>query len=143
MLGLLVLNAAVTGAVSLAVWRHGLRRDMAPIPHGAVVVPARFPSARLLGSIFTTGSVLALVIAGVVSPAVLGAGVGAEAGLLWGANKISAFERRDGRQVLRPLRRRLGQPAHYTDLALQPDASCSAFVIAPPRRRRAPSATHL
>jgi len=34
---------------------------------------------------------------------VLGAGVGAEVGLLWGARKIAELERHDGRRVLRTL----------------------------------------
>jgi pimeloyl-ACP methyl ester carboxylesterase len=112
-LGLFLLNATVSAAISLATWRRGLRRVVAPVPVGAVVIPARFLSARLLGSVLATVAVLALSIHGVVSPGVLGAGVGAEVGLLWSARKIGEFERRDGRQVVRATRRRRGQPALY------------------------------
>lgn len=113
MLGLFVLNAAVSAAIALATWRRGLRRVVAPVPGDAVVVPARFLTARLVGSVLGTGSTVALAVLGVVSPAVLGAGVGAEVGLLWSARKISQFERDDGRRVLRAVRRRPGQPALY------------------------------
>lgn len=113
MLGLFVVNSSLSGAISLATWRRGLRRVVVPIPHGAIVIPARFPTARLLASVLTTGTLLALSFHGFVSPAVLGAGVGAEVGLLWSARKISEFERDDGRRVLRSTRRRRGQPALY------------------------------
>lgn len=112
-LGLFVLNATVSGAISLATWRRGLRRVAAPIPAGAVVIAPRVLSARLLGSVLATAAVLVLSIHGVVSPGVLGAGVGAEVGLLWSARKIGEFERRDGRRVVRATRRRRGQPALY------------------------------
>jgi hypothetical protein len=112
-LGLLLANAVVSGALALAVWRRGLRRVVAPVPCNAVVVPGRFLSSRLVGSVLGTGSALTLVMLGVVSPAVLGAGVGAEVGLLWSARKIAQFERDDGRRVLRAVRRRPGQPALY------------------------------
>jgi len=112
-LGLFVLNAGVSGVASVAIWRRSLRRVVAPIPVGAVVIPSRFLSARLLGSVLATAAVLALSIRGVVSPGVLGAGVGAEVGLLWSARKIGEFERRDGRRVVRATRRRRGQPALY------------------------------
>lgn len=112
-LGLFVANALMSGAISLATWRRGLRRVVAPVPHGAVLVPGRYLTARLIGSVVATGTTLVLASTGVVSPAVLGAGVGAEVGLLWSAKKISEFERDDGRRVLRATRRRRGQPALY------------------------------
>lgn len=117
LLGFFALNATVSAAVSLAVWRRGLRRVVAPIPAGAVVGPPRRATARLVGSLMTTAVVLTLAARGVVSPAVLGAGVGAEVGLLWSARKIGAFERADGRRVLRATRRRPGQPALYAATA--------------------------
>ncbi len=113
MLGLFVLNAAMSAVIALAVWRRGLRRVVAPVPQGAVVVPSRFLTARLVGSVVGTGTTLTLAVLGMVSPAVLGAGVGAEVGLLWSARKISQFEQTDGRRVLRAVRRRPGQPALY------------------------------
>ena len=113
MLALFVANAVMSSAISLISWRRGLRRVVAPVPDRAVVVPARFASARLVGSVLATGTTLALAMAGLVSPAVLGAGVGAEVGLLWSARKISQFEREDGRRVLRATRRRWRQPALY------------------------------
>jgi hypothetical protein len=112
-LALFAANAALSAGISLATWRRGLRRVVAPVPSGAVVVPARFPTARLLGSVVTTVAMVALSAHGVVSPALLGAGVGAEVGLLWSARKIAEFERDDGRRVLRATRRRPGQPALY------------------------------
>jgi len=113
MLALFAANAAMSSAISLATWRRGLRRVVAPVPDRAVVVPARFASARLVASVVATATTLTLALAGLVSPAVLGAGVGAEVGLLWSARKISQFERQDGRRVLRATRRRWRQPALY------------------------------
>lgn len=113
MLMLFAGNAILPGVVSLATWRRGLRRVVVPIPHRAVVVASGFPTARLVGSVLATVTTLGLSIAGVVSPAVLGAGVGAEVGLLWSAWKIREFERADGRQVLRATHRRRGEPALY------------------------------
>lgn len=113
LLGFFALNVALSGAISLATWRHGLRRVVAPIPHRAVVVPGRLLSARLVGSVVATTTTLALAYLGLLSPAVLGAGVGAEAGLLWSAWKISEFERDDGRRILRATHRRRGEPALY------------------------------
>jgi hypothetical protein len=113
MLALLVANAMVSAAIAVATWRRGLRRVVAPVPPGAVVLPGRFVSTRLVGSIVGTATTLTLAVLGIVSPAVLGAGIGAEVGLLWSARKISQFERDDGRRVLRAVRRRPGQPALY------------------------------
>jgi hypothetical protein len=113
MLGFFAVNGAVSAAISLVTWRRGLRRVVAPLPHRAVVVPGRFPGGRLAGSMFATATTLVLAGLGIVSPAVLGAGVGAEVGLLWSARKIGEFEREDGRRILRATRRRLGEPALY------------------------------
>ena len=112
-LGLFALNAAMSSAIALVTWRRGLRRVVAPVPERAVVVPPRFTTARLVGSVLATATTLGLSAAGVVSPAVLGAGVGAEVGLLWSAMKIAEFERTDGRRILRATRRRPGEPALY------------------------------
>jgi hypothetical protein len=108
--------APARASFSAAGW-VGLVADVgavvAPVPAGAVVVPGRVVSARLVGSILAAAITVALAVIGLVSPAVLGAGVGAEVGLLWRARKISQFEREDGRRVLRAVRRRWGQPALY------------------------------
>ncbi len=112
-LGLFVVNAAISGAVAVVTWRRGLRRVVAPIPDRAVLVPPRLATARLVGSVLATATTLGLSLAGVVSPAVLGSGVGAEVGLLWSAMKIADFERTDGRRILRATRRRRGEPALY------------------------------
>lgn len=117
MLALVAANALVSAAIALATWRRGLRRVVAPVPPDAVVIPGRVVSARLVGSVVATAVTVTLVVLGVVSPAVLGAGVGAEVGLLWSARKISQFERDDGRRVLRAVRRRRGQPALYAGAA--------------------------
>ena len=106
-------NVTLSGAISLATWRRGLRRVVAPIPHGAVVVPGTVLSARLIGSVLATTTTMTLALLGLVSPAVLGAGVGAEVGLLWSAWKVGEFEREDGRRVLRATHRRRGEPALY------------------------------
>jgi len=113
MLGWFAANVALSGAISLMTWRRGLRRVVAPVPPLALVVPGRFGNARLVGSLLATATTLTLAVLGLVSPAVLGAGVGAEVGLLWSAWKIREFERDDGRRILRAVHRRRGDPALY------------------------------
>jgi len=111
---LFLLNTAVSAVVSLAMGRRTLRRVEKSMPEQAVVVRGRRATAQLVGSILTTAVVFALSILGVVSPAVLGAGAGAEIGRLWCARKVDEMERREGRQVVRAVRRRVGQPSLYT-----------------------------
>jgi len=112
-LALFTFNTAVSGGISLAMWRRTLRRVEPSIPERAVVVCGRPATAQLVGSTLTTAVVFALSIVGVVSPAVLGAGAGAEIGRLWCARKIDDLERREGHQIVRALRRRPGQPSLY------------------------------
>ena len=57
-LGLFALNAAMSSAIALVTWRRGLRRVVAPVPERAVVVPPRFTTARLVGSVLATATTL-------------------------------------------------------------------------------------
>jgi hypothetical protein len=136
-LALLVLNAAVSSAISIGTWRRSLRRVVTPVPDRAVLLPARWATGRLVGSALVTATTLALAVAGVVPPAVLGAGVGAKVGLLWSARKIAQFERQDRCRVLRVLRRRPGQPALYALPLL------SHPLVVDDHRPRVPVATHM
>lgn len=112
-LGLLAANAVVSALVSGAVARHTLRKVAAPAPEGAVLVERRLPVARLVGFALTAVALVALATSGALSPAALGAGVGAKVALLWSARLVGRAERHDGRQLLSAVRRRRGTPALY------------------------------
>jgi hypothetical protein len=111
--GLSFVNTVVSAAVSIVIGRRALGRIAQRLPDRAVVVPARLVSVPFVGSVVTALAVVGLSILGVVPAAALGAGAGAELGRLWSAWQMGELERNAGRHVLRPTRRRRGEPVLY------------------------------
>ena len=109
---LFVVNTVVSALVSIFIGRRALGSVGHRVPDRAVLVPVRLVSVQLVGSVVTALAVVGLSILGVLPAAALGAGAGAELGRLWSAWQMGALER-NGRQVLRPTRRRRGDPALY------------------------------
>lgn len=100
--------AVLSAAISFGGHRYALRRVSIPPPPGAVVLPARFPSAADVATAGMAVLIAGLSVFGVISAAILGFGFGSSFATLWAASKIAEFERESQQRVLRRVGPRFG-----------------------------------
>lgn len=108
--------AVLGGGLVFASYRQALRRVVVPLPPGAIILPAQFPTGSVAASVGITAVIVASSAVGDFAGSVLGAGFGTSLASLWAAHKITQFERddHDGRRILWKLGpRRSGEPALY------------------------------
>lgn len=107
--------AVVGASLAFAGHRYALKRVSVPLPPGAAIVPARFPSAIDVATAGVTAAIVALSLFGILSAGFLGFGFGSSFAALWAASKIAEFERGGNRQVLRKVGPQVdGDPGLYT-----------------------------
>jgi len=105
--------AVLGGALVFAAYRQALRRVVVPLPPGAIILPALFPTGHVAASVGITAVILASSVARNFGGSVLGVGFGTSLATLWAAHKITQFEGddHDGRRILWKLGpRRSGRP---------------------------------
>jgi hypothetical protein len=101
-------------AVSFAGYRKALKTVVVPPPPGAIIGPARFPTSSVLTIVGIAGAIVLASVVGTVGASVLGFGFGSSVPILWAARKVTQFERRDGRRILRTVGTRFrGEPGLY------------------------------
>ena len=77
-------------------------KQVLPAPPEAVVMSERPLALRLLLSAVVTAAIVALAVLGIGGASVLGIGFGGGLATVCAGAKVTEFEDRDGRQVLRP-----------------------------------------
>lgn len=108
--------AVLGGGLVFAAYRRALRRVVVPLPPGAIILPARFPTRHVAASVGITAVIVASSVARNFGGSVLGVGFGTSLATLWAARKITEFERDDhnGRRILWKLGpRRRAEPGLY------------------------------